>query len=151
MRPGCKLYLYVNVKYDDAMSETFGIADLAREFDVTTRTIRFYEDRGLIEPTRDGQRRVYTPRDRVRLRLIMRGKRLGFSLDEIRQMIDLYDVGPGEIAQLRLFIAKIRERRALLELQQQDIVILLAEMDGIEEQCASLLAEQEAVHGSEDD
>lgn len=133
------------------MSETFGIADLAREFDVTTRTIRFYEDRGLIEPDRDGQRRIYTPRDRVRLRLIMRGKRLGFSLDEIREMIDLYDVGPGEIAQLRLFIAKIRERRDLLEQQKQDIAVLLAEMDGIEEQCTSLLANQEAMHGMPDD
>lgn len=133
------------------MTETFGIADLAREFDVTTRTIRFYEDRGLIEPARDGQRRIYTPRDRVRLRLIMRGKRLGFSLDEIREMIDLYDVGPGEIAQLRLFIAKIRERRDLLEQQKQDIAVLLAEMDGIEEQCTSLLADQEALHGTSDD
>lgn len=133
------------------MSEIFGIADLAREFDVTTRTIRFYEDRGLIEPDRDGQRRIYTPRDRVRLRLIMRGKRLGFSLDEIREMIDLYDVGPGEIAQLRLFIAKIRERRDLLEQQKQDIAVLLAEMDGIEEQCTSLLANQEAMHGMPDD
>ncbi len=132
------------------MTETIGIADLASEFDVTTRTIRFYEDKGLIEPARQGQRRVYSPRDRVRLKLIMRGKRLGFSLEEIREMIELYDVGPGEIAQLRHFTAKIRERRAALEVQSQDIAALLQEMDGIEKQCTRLLAEQEALHGGGD-
>ncbi len=126
------------------MTETYGIAELARAFDVTTRTIRFYEDKGLIEPARKGQRRVYSARDRVRLKLIMRGKRLGFSLDEIREMIELYDVGPGEIAQLRLFVAKIRERRTSLELQQQDIAAMLEEMDGIEIECTRLLAEQES-------
>ena len=96
------------------MSETYGIAELAREFDVTTRTIRFYEDKGLLVPLREGQRRVYAPRDRVRLRLIMRGKRLGFSLDEIRQLIDLYDVDPSEVMQLRHFLDKIHEHKETL-------------------------------------
>jgi DNA-binding transcriptional MerR regulator len=132
------------------MAETYGIADLAREFGVTTRTIRFYEDKGLIEPTRAGQRRVYGPRERVRLRLIMRGKRLGFSLDEIGEIIDLYDVGPGEIAQLRHFIAKIGERRAGLETQRQDIDALLRELDAIEAQCADLLGREETRHGAAD-
>jgi len=125
------------------MSETYGIAELAREFDVTTRTIRFYEDKGLLKPLRKGQRRVYAPRDRVRLRLIMRGKRLGFSLDEIREMIDLYDVDPSEVTQLRHFLDKIRERKAALARQQRDIAETLAEMARIEAQCATLLADKE--------
>ena len=122
------------------MSETYGIAALAREFDVTTRTIRFYEDKGLLSPGRQGQRRIYAPRDQVRLRLIMRGKRLGFSLDEIRQMIDLYDIDPTEVTQLRHFLDKIRQRKATLVLQQADIVETLEEMHRIESQCSALLS-----------
>ena len=122
------------------MSETYGIAALAREFDVTTRTIRFYEDKGLLSPARNGQRRIYASRDRVRLRLIMRGKRLGFSLDEIRQMIDLYYIDPTEVTQLRHFLDKIRQRKATLVLQQADIVETLEEMHRIESQCSALLS-----------
>ena len=125
------------------MSETYGIAELAREFDVTTRTIRFYEDKGLLSPARKKQRRVYAPRDRVRLRLIMRGKRLGFSLEEIREMIDLYDVDPTEVAQLRHFIDKIHERKATLERQQADITETLSEISRIEAQCSSLLSDKQ--------
>ncbi|MDA1089088.1 MAG: MerR family DNA-binding transcriptional regulator [Proteobacteria bacterium] len=125
------------------MTDSFGIAELAREFDVTTRTIRFYEDKGLLTPVRKGQRRVYMPRDRVRLKLIMRGKRLGFSLDEIRAMIDLYDVDPTEVTQLRHFIDKILERKAALERQQADIAETLAEISRIEAQCSSLLKEKQ--------
>ena len=125
------------------MTDTFGIAELAREFDVTTRTIRFYEDKGLLSPARKGQRRVYAPRDRVRLRLIMRGKRLGFSLEEIREMIDLYDVDPTEVAQLRHFIDKINERKATLERQQADIAETLSEISRIEAQCSSLLSDKQ--------
>jgi DNA-binding transcriptional MerR regulator len=124
------------------MEETFGIADLAREFDVTTRTIRFYEDKGLISPVRKGQRRIYHPRDRVRLKLIMRGKRLGFSLEEIHQMIDLYDVDPSEVAQLRHFLRKIRERKDVLSQQQTDIAAILEELKTLETQCSKLLAEK---------
>lgn len=124
------------------MAETFGIADLAREFGVTTRTIRFYEDQGLVTPARRGQRRVYGPRDRVRLRLIMRGKRLGFSLDDIRAMIDLYDVDPTETQQLRLFVDKIRERKAVLQAQQADIADALRELDGFEARSLALLADR---------
>ena len=125
------------------MSETYGIAELAREFDVTTRTIRFYEDKGLLAPLREGQRRVYAPRDRVRLRLIMRGKRLGFSLDEIRQLIDLYDVDSSEVMQLRHFLDKIHEHKETLVGQQKDIAEILAEMERIEAQCSSLLSEKQ--------
>jgi len=125
------------------MTDTFGIADLAREFGVTTRTIRFYEDRGLIAPGRAGQRRVYAARDRVRLKLIMRGKRLGFSLSDIRQILDLYDVDPTEVAQLRLFVEKLRERKKVLERQRADIVALLKELDGFEQRSLALLAEKD--------
>ncbi len=125
------------------MSDTYGIAELAREFDVTTRTIRFYEDKGLLAPLREGQRRVYAPRDRVRLRLIMRGKRLGFSLQEIRQLIDLYDVDPSEVTQLRYFLDKIHEHKETLVGQQKDIAETLAEMERIEAQCSSLLSEKQ--------
>jgi len=125
------------------MSETCGIAELAREFGVTTRTIRFYEDRGLIAPKRAGQRRIYGPRDRVRLKLIMRGKRLGFSLEDIGHILDLYDVDPTEVAQLRLFVDKIRERKKVLERQRTDIVALLKELDVFEERSLALLAEKD--------
>ena len=120
-------------------SATFGIADLAREFDVTTRTIRFYEAEGLIAPTRRGQHRIFSPRDRVRLRLILRGKRLGFSLGEIREIIDLYDAAPGEFGQLRFFLGKIAGRRAMLERQQADIAETLAELAEVEARCLEQL------------
>ncbi len=121
------------------MAKTCTIAELAREFGVTTRTIRFYEDRGLITPLREGQRRVYRSRDRVRLRLIMRGKRLGFSLEEIREMIDIYDTDRSEVAQLRLVLDRIAQRRASLVQRQQDIVTMLGELDELKAHCASLL------------
>ena len=124
------------------MSEAYGIAELAREFGVTTRTIRYYEDKGLLSPRRKGQRRVYAPRDRVRLRLIMRGKRLGFSLDEIRELIDLYDVDPSEATQLRHFLDKISEHQEVLVRQQADIAETLSEMRRIEVQCTRLLSEK---------
>jgi DNA-binding transcriptional MerR regulator len=118
---------------------TFGIADLAREFDVTTRTLRFYEDEGLVAPTRQGQRRVFSSRDRVRLKLILRGKRLGFSLGEIREIIDLYDAPPGEAGQIRFFLGKIRERRAQLERQKADIAASLDELAEVEARCVAQL------------
>jgi len=125
------------------MNETYGIAELAREFGVTTRTVRFYEDKGLISPTRDGQRRIYSPRDRVRLRLIMRGKRLGLSLDEIAELIDLYDVDPSEVTQLKQFIDVIRERKTILEGQKKDIEESLSEMNRLERQCVQLLSQKQ--------
>ena len=125
------------------MTETYGIAELAREFDITTRTVRFYEDKGLLSPERDGQRRVYGPRDRVRLRLIMRGKRLGLSLEEIGELMDLYDADPSEVTQLTQFIDVIRARKSVLEVQKQDIEDSLAEMTRIEKQCAALLQQKQ--------
>jgi len=121
------------------MATVFSIAELAREFEVTTRTIRFYEDKGLLSPEREGQRRIYHPRDQVRLRLIMRGKRLGFSLEEIREMIDLYDSDTTEVAQLKLFLDKINERQTALRRQQADIAEILTELDERQRECEALL------------
>lgn len=123
------------------MSNYSTISDLAREFSITTRAIRFYEDEGLIAPKRDGQKRLYAQRDRVRLMLILRGRRLGFSLKEIAEIIDLYDREPGEQGQLKLFLAKIAERRQLLRQQQEDITQTLGELDQVEANCQRRLGE----------
>ena len=121
------------------MSQTFSITELAEEFDVTTRTIRYYEDEGLLKPTRQGQRRIYAVGDRVRLKLIMRGKRLGFSLAEIKEMVTMYDSDPSEVAQLKLFLTKIGERRAVLIQQREDIDSILGELDRLEDTSRGLL------------
>lgn len=122
-------------------NRTHSITDLSREFDVTTRAIRFYEDQGLLQPMRRGRTRVYSNRDRVRLKLILRGKRIGFTLQETKELFDLYDSSPGEIGQMQYFLRKIRERRAILRQQQQDIDMLLQELDAIEDQCERQLSE----------
>ncbi len=117
------------------MIETYGIAELAREFEVTARTIRHYEAEGLIAPSRDGQRRIYRPRDRTRLRLIIRGRRLGFSLAEVREIVDLYDAPPGEIGQLELLLEKIARRKAVLEAKRRDIEASLDDLDSVSVNC----------------
>jgi len=127
------------------MTYFYSIAEMAKEFEITTRTIRFYEDKGLVVPNRSGQRRIYTARDRVRLRLIMRGKRLGFSLDEILEIFDLYDSDPTEVSQLKHFLGKINQRKKQLERQHQDIVDTLSELSRIEAQCTDLLNEKENI------
>ena len=125
---------------DPAVS--FSIGDLSRELAVTTRAIRFYEDQGLLAPRRQGQNRIYAPRDRVRLQLILRGKRLGFSLSEIRDMLEMYDAPEGEVGQLRYFMDRMRERRGDLQRQRDDIDQVLAELDELEERCQSILEAQ---------
>ena len=119
---------------------TYSISELYREFNVTARAIRFYEDQGLLEPERVGRRRVYHERDRVRLRLILRGKRLGFSLSEIREMFELYDTDPGEAGQLRYLLDKIHERRVILEQQRRDIDAVLSEMVEVERRARDAFA-----------
>jgi DNA-binding transcriptional MerR regulator len=114
---------------------TYSISDLAREFALTTRAIRFYEDSGLIAPKRDKRTRVYGERERVRLKLILRGKRLGLALSEIGELLDLYEVRRNEKAQLTAFLALLSERRTRLLQQREDIEIVLAEIDGIERDC----------------
>jgi DNA-binding transcriptional MerR regulator len=116
-------------------SQTWSIAELAAEYDVTLRTIRFYEDRGLLTPERRGTVRVYHPRDRVRLGLILRGKRLGFSLDEIATIVDMYDAEPGEEGQLVYLLDQITTRRAELEQRRQDIDKTLEELAEVERRC----------------
>jgi DNA-binding transcriptional MerR regulator len=116
-------------------AQTWSIAELAAEYDVTLRTIRFYEDRGLLNPERRGTVRVYHPRDRVRLGLILRGKRLGFSLDEIATIVDMYDAEPGEEGQLVYLLNQIGTRRAELEQRRRDIDETLRELAEVEHRC----------------
>jgi DNA-binding transcriptional MerR regulator len=101
---------------------TWTISELAREFKVTARALRFYEDKGLLSPKRDGMNRVYSARDRGRLQLILRGKRVGFPLAEIKEILDLYDINDGERQQMRLAARKFRARLAILQAQREDIV-----------------------------
>jgi DNA-binding transcriptional MerR regulator len=110
----------------------FTIRDLGEEFGCTHRTIRFYEDEGLLKPRREGQARIYSARDRARLSLILRGRRLGFSLAEIAEMLDLYDADPGHVRQLTVALEKGRARIAQLERQRADIEAALGELKELE-------------------
>lgn len=122
------------------MAQTYSISDLAQEFEVTTRTIRHYEEQGLLNPGREGTNRVFTNRDRVRLKLALRGKRLGFSLSDIRDLFELYDLSKDENKQLEEFLAKLEKRRASLEQQREDIEVMLNEINFFSNQCRRLLA-----------
>ena len=121
-------------------ARTFTITELAAEFDITPRAIRFYEDVGLLSLERAGRNRVYTQRDRTRLKLTLRGKRLGLSLHEIEQLVDLYDSPSDTAQQLTAFLEVLGEHRQLLEQQREDIEITLAEIAQHESRCRSLLA-----------
>ena len=110
----------------------FSISELAREFDVTPRAIRFYEDQGLLAPRREGQRRIYTPRDRTRLKLTLRGKRLGLTLAEIRELIDMYEPGRDERPQLERFLAVLEAHKEALEQQRADLEAQLSELQAFE-------------------
>lgn len=123
------------------MREFYTITELTREFGVSTRTLRFYEDEGLISPVRRGRTRLFRPGDRHLIKQIMRGKRLGFSIAEIREIIQMYKEPPGEAGQMRTIIARVEERRAELRQKRKDIEETLAELDQVEENCLNRLAE----------
>ncbi|MCB1419369.1 MAG: MerR family DNA-binding transcriptional regulator [Notoacmeibacter sp.] len=123
------------------MREFYTITELTREFDISTRTLRFYEDEGLVHPVRRGRTRLFRPSDRHLIKQILRGKRLGFSIAEIRDIIQMYREPPGEAGQLRKIIVKIEERREELRQKRRDLEETLAELDRSEEACLERLAE----------
>lgn len=125
-------------------ARTYSISDLAKEFDITTRTIRFYEEAGMLEPERNGQTRIYSDEDRVKLKLILRGKRLGFSLAESRELIEMYDPTSDNAKQLHALRAKIQQSRVALEQQLADIQVMQNELDAAEERCLEALRELES-------
>ncbi len=123
---------------------TYTITELAREFDITPRAIRFYEDQGLLSPSREGtggRTRVYGARDRTRLKLTLRGKRLGLTLSEIRDLVDMYESPKDSAAQLQRFLTVLARHREALEQQREDIEVTLAEISVHEEQCRQMLEE----------
>ncbi len=118
---------------------TYSISELAHEFDITPRTIRYYEDEGLITPTREGQTRIYSHKDKIRLKLTLRGKRLGFSLAEIRELFDMYDTDRSSKTQLHSMIQLIDAKRQSLRQQLEDIQMVMAELEAAEQRCANSL------------
>ena len=128
---------------------SWGIGELATEFGITSRTLRVYEEEGLLDPERDGTRRIYNERNRVRLRLILRGKRLGWSLSEIRESFDLYDSSQGEQAQLELMLSKLEQRRETLIAQRDDIDSALWDLQQVESNARKSLRSIRAASGKQ--
>jgi DNA-binding transcriptional MerR regulator len=126
------------------MSKNYSISDLASEFDVTTRTIRFYEEKGFLKPAREGTRRIYSPSDRTKLRLILRGKRLGLSLDESAEIVLMYGSPRNNRKQLEKLLARIREKQVELKSQQQDLEFMLLDLRNAEDKCLDALTEMTA-------
>ena len=123
------------------MEKYYTITELTREFGVSTRTLRFYEDEGLIHPERRGRTRLFRPADRHLIKEILRGRRIGFTLSEIREIIQVYKDPPGEVGQLQLLMRKVGEKRDELRQKRRDIDETLAELDNVEEACLTRLAE----------
>lgn len=137
---GIIIDVYVNFPPYSMTAPTWTISALAHEFSITPRTIRFYEDQGIVSPTREGRNRIYHSRDRTRLKLALRGKRLGLQLAEIRSLIDMYD-GPGATeAQLRHYLDVLAQHRKVLEQQRLDLEQTLSEIRAQQEHCETLLA-----------
>lgn len=124
------------------VDKTYTISELAKEFGVTTRTIRFYEEKGLIKPLRDGQKRLYTPADRVRIKLILRGKRIGMTLQESVDLIDMYDPSHNNTQQLKTLIDTVAIRRANLLQQKEDIDDMLTGLDEVQALCEKALGKR---------
>ena len=123
------------------ISDYFTITELTREFGVSTRTIRVYEDEGLIKPMRRGRTRLFRAADRHLIKEILRGRRLGFTIAEIREIIEIYKGPPGELGQLELMMKRVAEKREQLNQKRQDIEETLAELDSVDEACLARLAE----------
>lgn len=120
-------------------SRTYTIRDLSSEFDITTRTLRFYEEKGLLTPQREGQNRIFNAADRTRLKLILRGKRLGLTLEESRDIIEMYDPQTDNTKQLNALLEKIRDKQALLRQQQHDLEVMLLDLKDFEDRCLAAL------------
>lgn len=123
------------------MTSTYSIGELAKALDITPRSIRFYEEQGLLTPLRNGQNRVYQKKDKVRLKLILRGKRLGFSLAETKTLFDLYDSHQNSQVQLEAMLRMTREKRDFMRQQLDDINMLMNELDEVESRCKEELTE----------
>ncbi len=123
------------------MTKLHSISDLSQEFDITTRTLRFYEEKGLISPERQGQSRIYSVADRAHLKLILRGKRLGLTLEESSDIIAMYDPQTNNKKQLQTLIHKIREKRHQLEQQKKDLDLMILDLNDSEERCLITLGE----------
>ena len=121
------------------IDRSYTISELASEFDITPRTIRFYEEKGLLQPLREGQKRLFRSADRVRLNLILRGKRCGLTLEESREIIDMYEPGQNNAEQLHSLLGKIEERRAILQTQMADIRQMLKELADVQSRCEQAL------------
>ncbi|EED30757.1 transcriptional Regulator, MerR family [gamma proteobacterium NOR5-3] len=132
-----------------ATQKHYSITELSREFDISTRTIRFYEERGFIQPLRSGQRRIYSAADRARIRLILRGKRIGLSLAESVEIIDMYQPGESDSAQLASLLARVEKRRAALEQQRKDLDDMLTALDEVEELCRKAQQKQQTKQSQE--
>jgi len=128
------------------MEELYTVNQLAEELGVTPRTLRFYEEEGLLSPGRIGNNRVYSKRDRGRMKLILRGKRLGFSLGEIREYLDLYDADPQQAGQVRHLLEQVRRRLTLLEQQRADLEATVDELKDIEQQALTELNRRSAAN-----
>ncbi|NQZ12926.1 MAG: MerR family DNA-binding transcriptional regulator [Algicola sp.] len=124
---------------DHDEQKTYSISELSKEFDITTRSIRFYEDQGLLEPKRRGQTRIYTKGDRVRLKLVLRGKRLGFSLAETLRLFELYDTDKTSATQLKSMLELVQDKKAVLHQQMDDIKMLMMELVTVEKRCIATL------------
>ncbi|MQW90293.1 MerR family transcriptional regulator [Sinorhizobium saheli] len=123
------------------MNKYYSITELTREFGISTRTLRFYEDEGLIHPERRGRTRLFRPADRHLIKEILRGRRIGFTIAEIREIIQVYKDPPGEMGQLQLLMKRVEEKREELRQKRKDIEDTLAELDNVEEACLTRLAE----------
>ncbi|MFK7976745.1 MAG: MerR family DNA-binding transcriptional regulator [Halioglobus sp.] len=130
--------------------KTYSISELAQTFGITTRTIRFYEEKGLIHPSRDGQRRIYTDADRVRIKLILRGKRIGMTLAESAEVIDLYDPANNNAQQLSALIQTVSERRERLEQQKRDIDDMLEGLIEVQSLCEAALPDNNPLANAND-